>query len=42
MSQTAMKDYNRGRIYLKDMAKQKGVKLFKNLNEALSDHLRRA
>jgi len=35
LSKQAIKDYNRGRVYLSDLAKRKSVKLFSDIKEAV-------
>lgn len=35
MTETAVTDYNRGRIYLSDMASREGIPVFENVNESL-------
>lgn len=35
LSKTALKDYNRGRTYLSDIANREGVPVFDNVAEAL-------
>jgi len=36
LSKVAIKDYNRGRSYLSDMAKREGVPIFEDINDALN------
>ncbi|KAK3769130.1 hypothetical protein RRG08_067107 [Elysia crispata] len=36
MTSTALKDYNRGRVYLSDMASREGVPVFENVSESLT------
>ena len=35
MTETALKDYNRGRMYLSDMARKEGVPQFEDIAEAV-------
>jgi len=35
LSQQALKDYNRGRIYLSDLANQEGIPVFEDIAEAV-------
>ncbi|GFS15995.1 RalBP1-associated Eps domain-containing protein [Elysia marginata] len=36
MTSTALKDYNRGRVYLSDMASREGAPVFENVSESLT------